>query len=81
MAFLRYNHCSIKCRCLVINNPNKINDDSVNLPTEPVINNTELKIATFNLFNYLEPPNAYYEFERIYTAEQWARKQRWITDT
>lgn len=80
MAFVRYNRCSIKCRCLVINNPNKINDDPVNLPTEPVINNTELKIATFNLFNYLEPPNAYYEFERIYTAEQWARKQRWITE-
>ncbi|WP_235590951.1 endonuclease/exonuclease/phosphatase family protein [Pseudoalteromonas sp. 10-33] len=50
------------------------------MPTEPVINNSELKIATFNLFNYLEPPNAYYEFERIYTAEQWVRKQRWITE-
>jgi len=42
--------------------------------------NTQLKIATFNLFNYLEPPNAFYEFERIYTAEQWAKKQRWITN-
>ncbi|MCW1717285.1 endonuclease/exonuclease/phosphatase family protein [Pseudoalteromonas sp. A3] len=37
-------------------------------------------MATFNLFNYLEPPNAYYDFEKIYTAEQWARKQRWIVD-
>ena len=44
------------------------------------INNQEVKITTFNLFNYLEPPNAYYEFERIYTAEQWVRKQRWITE-
>lgn|GEM_PF-215606 len=43
------------------------------------INNTQLKIATFNLFNYLEPPNAYYEFERIYSAEQWAKKQHWIS--
>lgn len=41
---------------------------------------SELKIATFNLFNYLEPPNAFYEFERIYSAQQWAKKQRWITD-
>jgi len=32
------------------------------------------------LFNYLEPPNAFYEFERIYSAEQWAKKQRWITE-
>ncbi|MFC4279993.1 endonuclease/exonuclease/phosphatase family protein [Thalassotalea piscium] len=37
-------------------------------------------MATFNLFNYLEPPNAFYEFERIYSAEQWAKKQRWITN-
>ena len=42
--------------------------------------NTQLKIATFNLFNYLEPPNAYYDFERIYSAEQWQKKQRWITE-
>lgn len=41
--------------------------------------NTQLRIATFNLFNYLEPPNAFYEFERIYSAEQWHKKQRWIT--
>ena len=45
-----------------------------------MIKNTQLKIATFNLFNYLEPPNAFYEFERIYSAQQWAKKQRWITD-
>ncbi|MBQ4799674.1 endonuclease/exonuclease/phosphatase family protein [Pseudoalteromonas sp. MMG006] len=32
------------------------------------------------MFNYLAPPNAYYEFEKIYTVEQWARKQRWIVD-
>lgn len=45
-----------------------------------MIKNTQLKIATFNLFNYLEPPNAFYEFERIYSAQQWTKKQRWITD-
>ena len=32
------------------------------------------------LFNYLEPPNAYYDFDRIYSAEQWQKKQRWLTD-
>jgi len=45
-----------------------------------LVANTELKIATFNLFNYLEPPNAYYDFERIYSAEQWHKKQTWITE-
>lgn len=32
------------------------------------------------MFNYLEPPNAFYEFERIYSAEQWTKKQKWITE-
>ncbi|HBY87505.1 MAG TPA: endonuclease, partial [Colwellia sp.] len=32
------------------------------------------------MFNYLEPPDAYYEFERIYSAEQWAKKQKWIAE-
>lgn len=40
---------------------------------------TQLKIATFNLFNYLEPPNAYYDFDRIYSTEQWIKKQSWIS--
>lgn len=42
--------------------------------------NTQLKIATFNLFNYLEPPNAFYDFDRIYSAEQWQKKQNWIAN-
>lgn len=44
------------------------------------IAHSTLKIATFNLLNYLEPPFACYEFERIYSAEQWQKKQRWISD-
>jgi endonuclease/exonuclease/phosphatase family metal-dependent hydrolase len=48
--------------------------------SESKATNTQVKIATFNLFNYLEPPNAYYEFERIYTALQWYKKQRWIAN-
>ncbi|MEZ9706759.1 endonuclease/exonuclease/phosphatase family protein, partial [Vibrio breoganii] len=26
-----------------------------------------ITFATFNLLNYLEPPNAYYDFENIYS--------------
>lgn len=67
---------------LTINsNTHTLNNLESGATEEPVaIAHSELKIATFNLFNYLEPPNAFYEFERIYTAEQWAKKQRWITD-
>ena len=40
---------------------------------------TELiKIATFNLFNFIEPPGAYYDFENIYSQEQWQKKLQWI---
>ncbi|WP_299792881.1 endonuclease/exonuclease/phosphatase family protein [uncultured Shewanella sp.] len=39
-----------------------------------------IKIATFNLFNFIEPPGAYYEFENIYTQEQWRKKLEWITN-
>ena len=46
---------------------------------EPLANSA-IKIATFNLFNYLQPPFAFYDFERIYSAEQWSKKQRWITN-
>jgi endonuclease/exonuclease/phosphatase family metal-dependent hydrolase len=52
--------------------------DATNQAETAVVPNSQLKIATFNLFNYLEPPNAFYEFERIYTTQQWAKKQRWI---
>ncbi|WDE08283.1 endonuclease/exonuclease/phosphatase family protein [Thalassomonas viridans] len=37
-------------------------------------------MASFNLFNYLEPPNAFYEFQRIYSVGQWQKKQKWIAD-
>lgn len=53
---------------------------SLNTAVSVSVANTHLKIATFNLLNYLEPPNAYYDFDRIYSAEQWQKKQRWITE-
>ncbi len=37
-------------------------------------------IATLNLFNYLAPPNAYYDFQNIYSLEQWQKKQTWLLD-
>ena len=45
-----------------------------------MIKNSQLKVATFNLYNYLAPPDAFYDFQRIYSAEQWAKKQRWLAD-
>jgi len=45
-----------------------------------VVPHSKIKMATFNLFNYLEPPNACYDFDRIYSQEQWLKKQQWIVD-
>ncbi len=35
-------------------------------------------IATLNLFNFLAPPAAAYEFDRIYSNEQWQKKCNWL---
>ncbi|WP_279151621.1 endonuclease/exonuclease/phosphatase family protein [Photobacterium iliopiscarium] len=51
---------------------------NVNQPSYEVLLPT-VKIASFNLLNYLEPPMAYYDFQNIYTLEQWHKKQAWIT--
>lgn len=59
---------------------NNLSDDGKEKNSNEFVPHSELKIATFNLFNYLEPPFAYYDFERIYSAQQWAKKQRWIGD-
>ncbi|MBE1275403.1 endonuclease/exonuclease/phosphatase family protein [Enterovibrio baiacu] len=37
-----------------------------------------LKLATINLFNFIEPPGAFYEFSNIYTEEQWHQKRAWL---
>lgn len=37
-----------------------------------------MKISTLNLFNYLAPPGAYYNFQNIYSYAQWRDKQHWI---
>ncbi len=42
-------------------------------------NNTNFSICSFNLFNYIAPPNAYYDLDNIYSEKQWNRKERWIS--
>lgn len=37
-----------------------------------------LKLATINLFNFIEPPGAYYEFTNIYSDDQWRQKRAWL---
>ncbi|MDN2662594.1 endonuclease/exonuclease/phosphatase family protein [Psychromonas sp. 14N.309.X.WAT.B.A12] len=51
------------------------NDD---LSSTEQVEQTQIKVATFNLFNYLAPPDAFYDFDRIYSAEQWQKKENWI---
>jgi len=36
-----------------------------------------LSFATANLFNFVEPPNAFYDFENIYDHAAWQEKNRW----
>ncbi|QBG37287.1 endonuclease/exonuclease/phosphatase family protein [Litorilituus sediminis] len=37
-------------------------------------------MATLNLFNYLAPPYACYDFDRIYSETQWQKKQHWLSN-
>ncbi len=79
---MRYNYFSSFIRVNIISHKDKKETNQIlsALPVPLPVANAQLKIATFNLFNYLEPPNAFYDFERIYSAEQWRKKQNWITD-
>ena len=76
---IRYNYLYVFIRVTIISQ--KINEETPkSTPIDTIaVENMQLKVATFNLFNYLEPPDAYYDFERIYSAEQWQKKQTWIT--
>ncbi|NQZ23388.1 MAG: endonuclease/exonuclease/phosphatase family protein [Colwellia sp.] len=78
-----YNYLSSFSRVNIINHPDKKEINKILPPvtvSNSAVSNLQLKIATFNLFNYLEPPNAYYDFERIYSAVQWQKKQDWIAE-
>lgn len=39
-----------------------------------------LRIASFNLFNFLEPPGAFYDPLNIYSQQQWQQKVTWTAD-
>jgi endonuclease/exonuclease/phosphatase family metal-dependent hydrolase len=39
--------------------------------------NNQITFVTANLFNFIAPPDAYYDFENIYSAEQWQDKLAW----
>jgi len=63
----------------VLNNPISIKNEITENPIlQESISQTQIKVATFNLFNYLAPPDAFYDFDRIYSAEQWQKKQSWV---
>ncbi|WP_087016455.1 endonuclease/exonuclease/phosphatase family protein [Thaumasiovibrio subtropicus] len=38
----------------------------------------QLTLATWNLLNFIAPPNAAYEMDNILLAEQWQKKQQWV---
>ncbi|EHH2454296.1 endonuclease/exonuclease/phosphatase family protein [Vibrio parahaemolyticus] len=38
---------------------------------------SRMTFVTANLFNFVAPPNAYYNFENIYSQEQWRDKLAW----
>ncbi|SON52513.1 endonuclease/exonuclease/phosphatase family protein [Vibrio tapetis] len=37
-----------------------------------------IRIATFNLLNYIAPPDAYYDFINIYSEQEWQGKEQWM---
>ncbi|WP_226410972.1 endonuclease/exonuclease/phosphatase family protein [Shewanella glacialimarina] len=53
--------------------------NSTNLLSSPAAL-IQYSVASINLFNFIAPPNAYYDFENIYSTEQWRKKCAWISD-
>ena len=50
---------------------------STSINSTPISN---IKIASINLFNFIEPPLAYYDFENIYSHGQWQKKCQWLSE-
>ncbi|NOH71688.1 endonuclease/exonuclease/phosphatase family protein [Vibrio pectenicida] len=46
-----------------------------------MLTDRKLIFATANLFNFIEPPCAFYDFENIYSREKWEKKYRWTRKT
>lgn len=51
----------------------------INLSSSPAVA-IQYRVASINLFNFIAPPNAYYDFENIYSAQQWQKKCAWLSD-
>ncbi len=45
-----------------------------------MLTDRRLTFATANLFNFVEPPNAYYDFDNIYEQQAWREKCRWTKE-
>ncbi|WP_221931771.1 endonuclease/exonuclease/phosphatase family protein [Thalassomonas sp. M1454] len=55
-----------------------MSESSLSLTSE--LPHSVIKVATFNLFNFIEPPLAFYDFDKILSTQQWHKKQKWIKD-
>ncbi len=38
----------------------------------------QIRCGTFNLFQFVEPPFAWYERDSSYLADEWLMKKEWI---
>lgn len=57
-----------------------IDDPGPMTTTVPHTRVANIKIASINLFNFIEPPLAYYDFENIYSHGQWQKKCHWLSE-
>lgn len=51
-------------------------DSELSAPLSPLT----FHVVSINLFNFIQPPNAFYDFENIYSDEQWQKKCVWLSD-
>jgi endonuclease/exonuclease/phosphatase family metal-dependent hydrolase len=40
----------------------------------------KLRLATFNLYQYVSPPNFWYDKQSYYRPKEWVKKQQWIDE-
>ncbi|WP_418358163.1 endonuclease/exonuclease/phosphatase family protein [Shewanella basaltis] len=54
----------------------------LNLNDGTLITTSDLSftVVSINLFNFIEPPYAFYDFENIYSDKQWQKKCAWLSD-
>ncbi|WP_198780809.1 endonuclease/exonuclease/phosphatase family protein [Shewanella putrefaciens] len=57
-----------------------IDEPKLKMAAVPHTRAANIKIASINLFNFIEPPLAYYDFENIYSHGQWQKKCQWLSE-